>query len=50
MQGNVEKSKGVGTPHYAEKIGGQKPDVSGDLSFFFRCSVGGEVDFFLVGV
>ena len=27
VEGNVEKSKGMGTPHWEEHIGGQKPEV-----------------------
>jgi len=29
VDGNTEKSKGIGTPYYKEKYGEQKPDVSG---------------------
>ena len=29
VEGRTETNKGIGTPHYKEKIEGQKPDVSG---------------------
>ncbi|KAL6716409.1 hypothetical protein ACLMJK_005976 [Lecanora helva] len=37
VEGNVETMKGVGTPHYQENVGGQKPDVS---AFVFAMFVG----------